>query len=431
MRLLETSDELQALRTDLMQFFNEFGLAAEPILSMARRVEPTEYEPGEVIIEQGARDEYIYFLVSGNIEITIQRQERSEVLGERGPVTLLGEISYFNDTPATATVRVRNDAPAVIFRLSYRDFTEVLEEYEAVRPVLARIGDMRVITQHNGFASWHFFMNMIGWKHDRLAVNRALFPYLERAVNWVLLPQLKQGDRILDVGDGPGLVCEIIHESRPEWDEHLYVQSTHLEEAILNPVYPYPSDFSRARYLRERFNAIVALQVFNHVHPDHISEQFQIAARLLEEQGLLLVVRLRVVTVSYGASMTDTDLLFKDLERLVEETWPGVLEGEPLVKVGFMDADLDPLMEWNPTLCDKVNAGEIKLPSYMAGVEKPLLTVLMEQARMRVFDPDEVHFHWLVWQGSHHGFTLESSDNQPDVSFFYQLYRRTFSLPEI
>lgn len=424
MQPLQNDPAVADYRTALMQFLNEFGLDATAILSMARRTEPVAYEPEEVVLTQGAFDEYVYFLVAGEIVISLTKHERTEVLGERAPVTLLGEISYFNGTPATATVTVKPGAPATFLRLSYDQFSQVIDEFPQIKPTLARIGELRVISQMSGFTSFTRFMEMIGWKRDRLAVNRALMPHLEDTLKLRLLPRLGSEPRVLEVGDGPGIVSEILREHRKDWEDNLYVQATYLEEAILNPLQSFPSDFSRAGYLRERFDGIVTLQVFEHVAPEKIGEQFQQAARLLAEDGVLLLVRLRLVDVTHAAGMQDTSLLFRGLESVVRRIWPDALDDEPLITVSFTDADFDPMMEWNPHFCDYVAAGALEPPASVSGVERVLLEVLLEQARRRTFDPEAVNFQWLVWHASHYGLTLEDAHQNAEVGFYYQLYRR-------
>ena len=52
-----------------------------------------------------------------------------------------------------------------------------------------------------------------------------------------------------------------------------------------------------------------------------------------------------------------------------------------------------------------------------------LLDVLLEQCRRREFNPEEINFHWLVWHASHYGLALEDSAQNPEVGFYYQLYR--------
>ena len=424
MRLLEQDSALRDYRTAVMGVLNEYGLEGTAILSLTRRTELVEYEPEEVILTQGQVDDFIYFLVEGQIIISFDSQDRVDVVGERSPVTLLGEISFFNRTPATATAQVKKHHPAILLRLSYTEFTDVINQYPQIKPTLSRIGEMRVISQMDGYASFSFFMDMIGWKRDRLAVNRALYSHLEDTILRVLLPRLDEQEALLDVGDGPGIVCEIIHEQRPALLDRLYIQATHLEDAIINPMQSYPSDFSRTKYLRETFRAITALQVFDYVTAEAIGPQFGMAARLLDPEGILLVIRLRLVNVSPAAGKADTRLLFQELGELVERLWPGVLAGQDLIKVGFVDADIDPMMEWNQPFCKRVVEAHLQAPAEVEGVEETLLHVLLEQARQRVFNPEEILFHWLAWHALRHGLILEASAQNPEVGFFYQLFVR-------
>jgi len=424
MRPLQNDPNVSGFRTALMQFLNGFGLDATAILSLARRTEPVAYEPDEVVLAQGEHDPHLYFLVKGDIVISVKQEHRMEVLGERNPVTLLGEISYFNGTPATATVVVKKTNPAIFLRLSYDEFTEVLNAYPQIKPTLARVGEMRVISQMDGFIGYGRFMDMIGRKRDRLTVNRALYPYLEDTIALRLLPQLDEQARILEVGDGPGLICEVVREQHKAWEPNLFVQATHLEDAILNPLHSFPSDFSRATYLRERFDAIIALQVFEHIKPESIADEFQRATALLKPGGWLMVIRLRVVDVMHASGTQNTALFFQGLEGVVRRVWPGLIDDQSLIHVQFVDADVDPMMEWSPRFCTLVIERNLKPPPTETGVERVLLDVLLEQCRRREFNPEEINFHWLAWHAAHFGLLLQSSDQNPEVGFYYQLYRR-------
>ena len=430
MKLLEDDVPIGEFREALMQFLNDFGLVAPAILSLVRRTELVKYEPGEYIMEQQQDYENIFFLVDGRIEISIQSQDRVEVVGERGPVTLLGEISYFNKVPATATVKVPGEEGCHVLQISYDRFSQVIDEYPQIKTTLARIGDMRVISQKDGFSDYSFFMDMIGWKRNRLVPNRALLEHLEETLHQVLLPILNDEDKLLDVGDGPGIVCEIILEKYPEKVDKLFIQATHLEDAILNPNFSYPSDFSRTKYLREKFQAITALQIFEHLPPDQISSQFEEASRLLAANGKLLVIRLRVVDVVPASGRVDTTLIFDDLSRLVEKNWPGQMSNPDLVKITFVDADIDPMMEWNPEFCELATGD--KLPPLPSGdtIDGALLGILIDQATRGVFEPEELQFHLLVWHASRHGFHLESFQKRPEVGFYYQLFRKGKASPK-
>lgn len=421
MRLLEADPKDSSYRQELMEFLNKFGLDAAAILSMARRAQVVRYDAGETILRQGHHDLYVYFLIDGIIRIHLNLDGETRELGERSPVTLLGEISYFNGTPATATVEPAMESAATLLRVAYPVFTEIIREHPGVRTTLARIGDMRVISGYNGFINYKLFMEQIGSKRDRFAANRALFPALERVVRQVLLPRVEDHHRVLEVGDGPGIISELVAELRPALLPRLFIQATHLEEAITEPFVPQPSDLSRARYLRERFHHIVALQVFNVSPPDRIEEQFEMARKLLLPGGLLLIVKLNLLNLRYSSGTADTRLLYQDLEDLLERAWPGMSEWRPLIHITFLDADFDPLMEWNPAFCRA--ARSLSVPRALTPAEQGMLKTVLDQARRNLFNPDEVHFSWLSWVASGQGFAMEGMEQEPEISFFYQLLR--------
>jgi hypothetical protein len=423
MIVLENDPRHEQYQGAMMDFLNKYGLDAAAILGMARRSEAVHYQAGETVLEQGQFNKYIYFLVEGDLRIRLEGDGEARILGERTPVTLLGEISYFNGTPATVTVDVTAAAPAVLMRLSYDRFGEMLAMHPAIRNTLVRIGELRMISQYDGFIRYHLFMNMIGWKRDRFAVNRALFPALESAVRGVLMPRVNPQDRILEVGDGPGIVSELLAEIKPDLLPHLFLQATYLEEAITNPFHPRASDLSRAAYLREKFHHIVALQVFNTVPPHRLAEQFDLARRMLHPGGRLLIVKLRLLNIDRATGGADSRMLYQDLEELMERVWPTVLKDRPLIQVTFTDADLDPLMEWNPGFCRKVDSGEIALPKGIKTAERAMLSVVLRQAKGQLFNPDEVHFHWLAWNAAHYDFTLEDSAQQPEIGYFHLLLK--------
>jgi hypothetical protein len=208
---------------------------------------------------------------------------------------------------------------------------------------------------------------------------------------------------------------------RPDLLPSLHLQATYLEEAIASPFVPRPSDLTRATYLRERFHFIVALQVFNTVPPNRITEQLQIARRLLLRDGRLLVLKLRVLSLQYPSGSADSSLLYRDLEDLMARVWPAIAVTGPLVQITFLDADLDPTMEWNPEFRVKVAAGEVELPKGLDSAERAMLSIIIRQARLRQFNPDEVQFHWLAWNAAKHGFRLEHSQQLPETGYFHML----------
>jgi len=338
-------------------------------------------------------------------------------------VVLLGEISYFNKTPATARVQVAGGERAILLRMSHSDFGEVIAKYPNIRETLNRIGELRVISQKDGFCSFDFFMENIGWKRNRLIINRSLYPHLLRILRQALQPRLRKGMRLLEVGDGPAMLSEILLEEFPDLQNHLYLQATQLEESIVNPLNPFPSDFSRTKYLSERFDVICALEVFDRLPPEEIDKNLELAKRLLVPGGLLLIIRMKLVDIPVGLKRHDTTLIFQELEDLINERFPGALGGENLVKVTFQDADMDPVMEWNPGFCQGVHDGKVKLEAGDGRVEDLLLQVLLAQAGKGIFNPEEIQFNWLSWHVMTHGLELEDDGKEPEFGYFFQLYR--------
>jgi CRP-like cAMP-binding protein len=411
-----------ALRGKLMGYLNEFGLDGAAILSIARQAEPVLCPPGQAIVRQGEREPYIFFLVRGNAEVRFASDGTERVVGERPAICVLGEIAYFNHTPATATVQVKGTEPAVLFRLSYALFTEVLADYPELKATLARIGDLRVISQNNGFARYRMFADMIGRPRDRFALNRSLFSHLETTVQTILLPMLPPEARLLEVGDGPGVLCELIREIRPQLDDRLFILSDHLEDAIANPKVPRPSTFNRAQYLHDRFDAIVALQVLNMVPAPEVDGQLAAVRGLLNPGGLLMVIRMRLFNIQYDAKRFDPLQFYVNLEGLVDRVWPAARGGRHLIEMTFLDADLAPLMTWNQGFAEKAERGELALTDSLGEGARVLLEHLVKQASQRLFDPDEIHYRWLAWKATTFGLTLKRADYFPDISFFYQIY---------
>lgn len=424
MKKYKNEAETYRYRNELVQFLNEYGLNGMAILAMIRESEVYTYAPGEVILEQGKRSKHIFFLVTGSVTIHVMDMGHDRAMGETQAMTMLGEIAYFNNTPASATAIVGGTKPALVFRLSYTEFAKIIVRFPDVKGTLARIGDLRIIKQLHGFVGYSMFMDMIGWKKDRFAMNRAFAEDLENAVHSVFVPALKKkNSSLLEVGDGPGLVSEILYESYPEMLDSLHLQVNFLEESIANPGVARPSDFTRANRIKQKFDAIVALQVFNVASRGSAAEQFKIAHDLLRKGGVLLAVKTQILPIMHDTGASG-NLIFNSLEELVEKHWPGAAGSKHLIETTFVDADLDPLMEWNKKFCEKARLGKLKFSKKIDKEERVLLSLLLEQAKESMFDPEELHFRWLGWKAGEAGFKTLKSEKNTDNAFFFFLFRR-------
>ena len=424
MKMLRDDARISELRTRLLHYLNNSGLNGRAIMAIAKDVSALKLDPGHTLLTQHERDYFIYFMMEGKIDVFIEEEGKEVLIGQRESVTMLGEIAYFNNTPATATVRISQDGPAVLLMLTHKQFAKILDRFPDIRQSLARIGDQRVLAQYNGFIHYPMFRELIGSLKDRFAISRAFASDLDNALQIHLYPKLKGDDKILEVGDGPGVVSELIANDKPEIAEQLYLQADDLESAVFNPLVPKFSDLGRAEKLHEKFQCILALQVFNNLKIIDLEPQLRLAYRLLNKKGLLILIKASLVEVRHPSDAGDALLIFEEMEQLVEKVWPGCIVGHTLVETNFDDADLEPIMTWNQDFSDLVRSKGLTVPEEIGQEEKVLLDELLKQVRKGTFDPDQIHFEWLALKAREAGFILETVEENPDNKFHFHIYRR-------
>jgi SulP family sulfate permease len=106
------------------------GVAESPdpaLLRLVGYLERVALDAGQTIIRQGERQRYLYFLDAGELTVEYRTEEDQPVrLATSGPGTIVGELSLFLDTPATATVTAAQ--PSVVYRLSADDLQRLERE---------------------------------------------------------------------------------------------------------------------------------------------------------------------------------------------------------------------------------------------------------------------------------------------------------------
>jgi uncharacterized protein (TIGR02266 family) len=63
------------------------------------------YEDGEVIIREGTSGDWVYFVISGNVEVSRAMGEKRIILGILDPGEIFGELAFFGAGKRTATVK--------------------------------------------------------------------------------------------------------------------------------------------------------------------------------------------------------------------------------------------------------------------------------------------------------------------------------------
>ena len=76
-----------------------------------------KYKAGEVIIHEGEENRDLYVLSEGILEVSVKDKSQKIVVSEIASPEILGEISFLNGSPRTATVSAKTDVE--IFILSY------------------------------------------------------------------------------------------------------------------------------------------------------------------------------------------------------------------------------------------------------------------------------------------------------------------------
>ena len=85
-----------------------------------------KYKGGEIIIHEGEENRDLYVLSEGSLEVSVQDESQKIVVSEIKAPEILGEISFLNGSPRTATVAAKTDVD--IFILSYEKVRQELSD---------------------------------------------------------------------------------------------------------------------------------------------------------------------------------------------------------------------------------------------------------------------------------------------------------------
>jgi CRP-like cAMP-binding protein len=69
------------------------------------RGEVREHAPGELLCREGEAATFVLLVLSGQVQVFVERQGRTLVLAEAGPGTILGELAVLCGIPRTAALR--------------------------------------------------------------------------------------------------------------------------------------------------------------------------------------------------------------------------------------------------------------------------------------------------------------------------------------
>lgn len=119
-------------------------LSCDEILTLFQRGRFERFHTGEEIVTEGFLDNSVWVVVRGSCEVVKQGERRDNQIALIEPGHVFGEMSFFDEIPHSATVRVLERVETI--RLSREEYDEVA----ALEPEIARkvaVNIVRVLSQ--------------------------------------------------------------------------------------------------------------------------------------------------------------------------------------------------------------------------------------------------------------------------------------------
>jgi ABC-type lipoprotein export system ATPase subunit len=136
----------RAQRTALItdgEIVNEYVARALPtltndqLLKATRQLEVIKYDPGAMILQQGASGENFYIVSKGTVEIVLQREKGSDVIvAQLGPGNYFGEMEFFHERQNRASIRASESTPVEVLALDYDELSVLLGESPTTQEAL-------------------------------------------------------------------------------------------------------------------------------------------------------------------------------------------------------------------------------------------------------------------------------------------------------
>ncbi len=115
-------------------------LTTQQMLKITNQLQPMRFEPGAVILSQGAEPDRFYIITKGTVEIALQRPGGSDVVVYRpGVGDFFGEVELMRGGANLATARAGLEGPVELVALSKAAFIELIQESDSTRQILDAI----------------------------------------------------------------------------------------------------------------------------------------------------------------------------------------------------------------------------------------------------------------------------------------------------
>jgi CRP-like cAMP-binding protein len=100
------------------------------MLELAQRLCLVKFAPGEAVIWENERNDDVYFLIEGKLEVWVTRENQPLKIGAINPGEVFGEIAFFTADPRYATVRAAQ--PSQCFVLTDTDLQLMAFEHPTI-----------------------------------------------------------------------------------------------------------------------------------------------------------------------------------------------------------------------------------------------------------------------------------------------------------
>ncbi len=137
-----------ALITD-GEIVNEYVAKAMPTLTQDQLLEATHFaeaqrfEPGAMILSEGANAENFFIISRGHVEIFLPRPGQSDVIAlQLGPGKYFGEMEFFHERKHRASIRASESGPVEVLAIDYAELNQLLGKSEITRDALHHAADL-------------------------------------------------------------------------------------------------------------------------------------------------------------------------------------------------------------------------------------------------------------------------------------------------
>ncbi len=121
---IRSFDRIEHILSELT-FFEQFS--HDEIFNFANQLSLRSFPTQSVLFEEGDIGDYLFFIVSGQIEVRLESHSNTNlVLARFGPSSSIGEMSLIDDYPRSATIIVSK--PSELLILSRKRLDTICED---------------------------------------------------------------------------------------------------------------------------------------------------------------------------------------------------------------------------------------------------------------------------------------------------------------